>query len=205
MNPPIKDYAVSVRIRNNYLLKAMSEAGIDSVAELARRAGIAAPPIYDCLTLKRTPLVPSRARSKEAFMINRTVAKIAEVLNKHPLDLFPPQHHEKPLKTNKIEVEMDLQQMLFLYEPPRNPEELYLQKENEEILPVLLEEMLSPREKEVIESRFGINGAPQTLEEVGSKLGVSMARVRQIEARSLRKLRHVCRKKRLREALGRDE
>jgi len=52
---------------------------------------------------------------------------------------------------------------------------------------------LSPRERDVIERRFGLGGTgvPQTLEEVGRHFGVTKERVRQIEGRALDKLRHM--------------
>ncbi|MDQ4130229.1 MAG: RNA polymerase sigma factor [Actinomycetota bacterium] len=50
---------------------------------------------------------------------------------------------------------------------------------------------LSPRERLVIETRFGLSdGTPHTLEEVGSEVGVTRERIRQIEAKALAKLRH---------------
>lgn len=49
---------------------------------------------------------------------------------------------------------------------------------------------LNPREEEVLKLRYGFNGREETLEEVGSKLGVTRERVRQIEKTALRKLRH---------------
>ena len=50
---------------------------------------------------------------------------------------------------------------------------------------------LTPREERVIRMRFGIGtGADRTLEEVGEQYGVSRERIRQIEAKALRKLKH---------------
>jgi len=61
---------------------------------------------------------------------------------------------------------------------------------------------LSPRERQVIEYRFGINdGRPRTLEEVGQTFGVTRERIRQIEAKALRKLRHPTRSLTLRDYL----
>jgi RNA polymerase primary sigma factor len=58
---------------------------------------------------------------------------------------------------------------------------------------------LSEREKKVIQLRFGLtDGHPRTLEEVGREFGVTRERIRQIEAKALRKLRHPSRSKRLR-------
>ena len=63
-------------------------------------------------------------------------------------------------------------------------------------------ETLSPRERQVIEYRFGINDSrPRTLEEVGQTFGVTRERIRQIEAKALRKLRHPTRSLTLRDYL----
>ena len=58
---------------------------------------------------------------------------------------------------------------------------------------------LSQREERVIRLRFGIgDGCPRTLEEVGAIFNVTRERIRQIEAKALRKLRHPSRSKKLR-------
>lgn len=62
---------------------------------------------------------------------------------------------------------------------------------------------LSDREREVLEMRFGLNdGKDHTLEEVGKEFGVTRERIRQIEAKALRKLRHPSRSKSLRDYLS---
>lgn len=61
---------------------------------------------------------------------------------------------------------------------------------------------LTPRESKVLSLRFGLeDGHPRTLEEVGSQFGVTRERIRQIEAKALRKLRHPSRSKKLRDFL----
>lgn len=63
-------------------------------------------------------------------------------------------------------------------------------------------ETLNDREKRVLELRFGLrDGRTRTLEEVGKEFGVTRERIRQIEAKALRKLRHPSRSKRLRDYL----
>ena len=70
----------------------------------------------------------------------------------------------------------------------------------EEIKSVL--ETLQPREQQVLELRFGlIDGTSYTLEEVGKKFNVTRERIRQIEAKALRKLRHPSRAKKLKDFL----
>ena len=62
---------------------------------------------------------------------------------------------------------------------------------------------LTDREREVLEMRFGLNdGKDHTLEEVGRNFGVTRERIRQIEAKALRKLRHPSRSKALRDYLS---
>jgi RNA polymerase primary sigma factor len=61
---------------------------------------------------------------------------------------------------------------------------------------------LSDREKKVIQLRFGmVDGHPRTLEEVGSEFGVTRERIRQIESKTLSKLRHPSRSQKLRDYL----
>lgn len=72
-----------------------------------------------------------------------------------------------------------------------------LQKQLREVL-----ETLSDREKKVLILRFGLDdGRPRTLEEVGKEFSVTRERIRQIEAKALRKLRHPSRSKKLKDYL----
>ena len=74
----------------------------------------------------------------------------------------------------------------------------------EQILQVL--NTLTPREEKVLRLRYGIEkdneiGTPRTLEEVGKVFNVTRERIRQIEAKALRKLRHPSRSKKLKDFL----
>ncbi len=61
---------------------------------------------------------------------------------------------------------------------------------------------LTPRERKVLELRFGLeDGRSRTLQEVGREFRVTRERIRQIEAKALRKLRHPTRAKKLKDYL----
>ncbi len=75
-----------------------------------------------------------------------------------------------------------------------------LQLLREQIMEILND--LEDREREVLEMRFGLlDGEPHTLEEVGQRFNVTRERIRQIEAKALRKLRHPGRSRRLKDFL----
>ena len=68
----------------------------------------------------------------------------------------------------------------------------------EQLLRVL--DTLTPREEKVLRLRYGLDdGKPRTLEEVGKEFNVTRERIRQIEAKALRKLRHPSRSKKLKD------
>jgi RNA polymerase primary sigma factor len=71
---------------------------------------------------------------------------------------------------------------------------------HEQLMEVL--DTLTEREQKVLKLRFGLNdGRPRTLEEVGKEFNVTRERIRQIEAKALRKLRHPSRSKKLKDYL----
>lgn len=79
--------------------------------------------------------------------------------------------------------------------PPDSASMLMLKEQLESVL-----KTLTPREAKVLRLRFGlVDGHPRTLEEVGREFDVTRERIRQIEAKALRKLRHPSRSKKLRD------
>ncbi len=81
--------------------------------------------------------------------------------------------------------------------PPEVASHQLLKEQIEDVL-----SSLNPRERRVLQLRFGLeDGRSRTLEEVGVEFGVTRERIRQIEAKSLRKLRHPSRSKKLKDYL----
>ena len=82
--------------------------------------------------------------------------------------------------------------------PPQSAYQHLLAEKIEDVLSTL-----NPREARILRLRFGlVNGRSYTLEEVGQKFGLTRERIRQIEGKALRRLRHPRRSRELREYLG---
>ena len=82
--------------------------------------------------------------------------------------------------------------------PAQSTYQSLLAEKIEEILSTL-----SPREARILRLRFGlVNGRSYTLEEVGQKFGLTRERIRQIEGKALRRLRHPRRSRQLRDYLS---
>lgn len=73
--------------------------------------------------------------------------------------------------------------------PEKSPESSYLRTDLKENLCSVMEDSLSEREIEIVKKRFGFDGTPRTLEEIGSEIGLTRERIRQIEKQALRKLK----------------
>lgn len=83
-----------------------------------------------------------------------------------------------------------------------NPESVYIKESNGDVVNAVLD-TLSDREANILRLRFGIGGKKaMTLEEVGKEYGLTRERIRQIEAKALRKLRHPSRANILKECMA---
>lgn len=152
-------------------------------------------PVYELLNLKKSPFTVKHE-------YRDICSRLAAVLETEPDWLFPASlydakwptlardvDHERfvPLLTAKRENALAL---------PPNQEDGILQAELRRIILSTLE-TLTPREEKVIKMRFGIDGDEYRLTDVAKEFGVTIERMRQIEAKALRKLRHKSRAHRL--------
>ena len=126
-----------------------------------------------------------------ASKLNTTVEKVIEVqrISQDPISLESKMGHEEDSKIGD----------LIPDDNALSPQDVAMQNMLKEQLMSVLE-TLTPREQKVIRLRYGLDDAhPRTLEEVGREFSVTRERIRQIEAKALRKLRHPSKLKRLRD------
>ncbi len=138
--------------------------------------------------LERDPTVPELA--KEVDLPPDKVEEILRIASQDPLSLDSP-----------VGDEDDTSMADFIADQGAAPLDVAARKLLEQAVKDVLDD-LSEREAEVVRLRFGLDdGRPRTLEEVGREFGVTRERIRQIESKTLAKLRHPLRSDRLRDYL----
>lgn len=128
-----------------------------------------------------------------AKMMDITVERVREIMKiaQEPVSLETPIGEEEDSHLGDFIEDADAQA------PADAASFMVLKEQLEEVL-----ETLTPREKKVLRLRFGLDdGRARTLEEVGHFFQVTRERIRQIEAKALRKLRHPSRSKKLKDFL----
>ena len=125
--------------------------------------------------------------------LKRAASKVRQILqvSQEPMSL------ETPVGSEDNSVLVDFIADESMASPVEEANKELLREQMSDIL-----DSLSKREREVLALRFGLaDGETYTLEEVGQKFGVTRERIRQIEAKALRKLRHPTRSRKLRDYL----
>ena len=126
--------------------------------------------------------------------LHMEVSKVEEIMKiaQEPVSLETPVGEEEDSHLGDFLPDSDASQ------PPEEASHTLLHEQLEDVLATL-----TPREQQVLRMRFGLqDGKPHTLEEVGKEFDVTRERIRQIEAKALRKLRHPSRSKKLRDFLN---
>lgn len=129
-----------------------------------------------------------------ANALNMTVERVNEVLkiSQDPISLETPIGEEDDSHLGDFISDDDVD------EPSEAASFMLMREQLTEVLGTL-----TPREEKVLRLRFGLeDGRARTLEEVGKEFNVTRERIRQIEAKALRKLRHPSRSKKLKDCLG---
>lgn len=187
-----KDYRVNIKVRNNRLIEAIEESGGQLGGKWCKANNLNYTRVNDLIRLKASPLAANK------IDLSTTAAKLCEVLNKSPNELWSDDLIH-PLVQNDIAVKLsapELKQIVQYHE--NEPDKLFAISEMQDKVNDVVND-LDPREKEVIKMLFFDE---YTLEEVGERFDVTRERVRQIEARALRKLRHPKKSEELKSYLG---
>lgn len=185
------EYLVRLRLltHNLRLIQTRNEKGL-SQSQLALLTDLSVHTVSQIEQLKQVPTVEQ-------------AQEIADALGVEPEWLFPPEL--VALKDVRREALLTGEQIAKLQwiRPLSLPEldvSLLRQQLEQAAKDVLLS--LTPRERRVIQLRFGLdNGQSRSLEETGKEFGLTRERVRQIEAKALRKLRHPRLNRRLKDYL----
>lgn len=190
-----KDYRVTVRIRNNNILKLIEDKGLPQY-KVASEIGISYVTLIRYINMAESPLDVKNS-------IKESAQKICSYFGKS-LDEVWSLEQLTPIESNTRELEYSYHELTRL----ENVSDPILSLENDQLkenIDFTLDTKLRPVESKILKLRFGFEGDPLSLAQVGDMLGVSRERVRQIEAKALRKLRHPTRLNRVRVCLGEDE
>lgn len=188
-----KDLRIELRARNNALWHAIFDV-YPSVSAFCRLLKLNAGYVGGFLNITRNP------RCANGTRLTADAQRISDALFIDPDVLFPRNLYELGgLPTYVVEVDsMRVRALLSSprYALPPTQEVEIQQGEIKEQLRAALS-TLTARESEVLRRRFGLEGDEEKLEDIAQTMGVSHARVCQIEAKALRKLRHPSRSRQL--------
>jgi RNA polymerase sigma factor (sigma-70 family) len=192
------DYRVIAKIKNNRLWDAICRRWPDcqNQNDAARRLRISPQDLGRLLNMQAWPY------STQRNAWTPRGEKIARALRETCDYLFDRELYGRP--ATPVELLLDrpaLQASGLIALPPAAPDAELVEAEGQQALDKVLK-TLSPREEKVIRLRFGLDspdGAEQTYAQVGKAFGVGRERIRQIEHRALRRLRHPARSRPLRD------
>lgn len=185
------DLRMEIRIKNNKLYEAIVPV-FGSVREFCRRAGLNVGPVGNLINFKASPYSFNNIRGEDRHLVFRPLArKLAEICGYSCEELFPLELYSRV--TNNFIVRT-LSSNMAIEMADRGYAELgddSIERVTRELSVASVLKTLSPREEYILKKRWGIGGgSPETLDEVGEALGVTRERIRQIESKAIRKLKH---------------
>ena len=175
----------------------MRANGYSTAAELSRACGV------DQGSIGKMLLLQVAAFNKYGKPL-KTVSKVAKHLSVLPEDIFPVAHRNESLKESSFEAQVTREQMALLTSEVNNSPENVLEffdRQTRDVFGDMLSscDELKEREAQVLNLRMVES---KTYDQCGEVLGVSKERVRQIERKALRRLRHPDIKEGIIEAAG---
>lgn len=184
------EFRVKVTVRNNLLLSAIEEAGYKSQSDFARAIGVDPTVVNNLVAMRETPITSEGEFSGIAKLM-------MEALGACPTDLWTDQQLTMKLKKNSANMKVGANTLRLMLADPNDPALLETDVEDKKLFDEELKDMmadildsLTPREAKILKLRYGIGCEEHTLEEIGKMNHVGKERIRQIEAKALRKLRH---------------
>lgn len=188
---PVNEYRIKVTVRNNLILNAIEGAGYKSVSAFCDAVGLHKTGLTELIAMRKPPLNNNGEFSQIAKLLMEELCVL-------PTELWTAEQLTLKLKRNSAQRDvssegmraalgMHAEEMLELMKP-NDPDEAVFKDEMVNIIGEQLE-TLTRREAKVLRMRFGIGCEEHTLEEVGRALDVHKERVRQIEAKALRKMK----------------
>lgn len=174
------DYRVSVKVRNNNILAAAERMGL-SIPQLAEKAGIQYGFLNDLINMTTSPF---GRYGKVRWQVDALCITTGKSFD----ELFS-EAQCVALETNRSEAEMNAEQVFSLM---HGPEALASIEHDDGLLEAISGALgtLAPRERRVIELRYGMAGDEHSLQQVADMFEVTPERIRQIEMKAMRKLRH---------------
>lgn len=191
----MRDLRIAVRLYNNQLRERREERGF-SVPSFAEIADVEYGAYLALETLRASPLTSGRGpRGPRPIEWRQIALRIAEFWDVDVAVLWPDEILAVERSSSEIRVDAEEFRALIENRQSLAAFDLLANKElNHQLVEALA--VLNPREQRVIRGRFGIDGDTHaghlgmTLDDLSEELGICRARVRQIEAKALRKLRH---------------
>jgi RNA polymerase sigma factor (sigma-70 family) len=200
---PVNEYRIKVTVRNNLILNAIENAGYRSVSEFCRAVNLPKTALTELIAMRKPPLNQSGEFSEHAKALMEELCAL-------PTDLWTSEQLTLKLKRNTAQRDvssegmraalgMHAEEMLELMKPDA-PDEAVLKHEMVKLVEEQLES-LSPRQALILRMRYGIGCEEHTFDEIGEKFDLTRERIRQIEAKALRLLKHPKRSDTLRQLL----
>ena len=200
---PVNEYRIKVTVRNNLILNAIESAGYKSVSDFCRAASLPKTALTEIIAMRKPPINQNGEFSDNA-------KALMEELCVAPTDLWTTEQLTLKLKRNSAQRDVSSEGMraaLGMYSEellglmmPDAPDEAVLKHEMVSVVESQLAS-LSPRQALILRMRYGIGCEEHTFEEIGEKFDLTKERIRQIEAKALRLLKHPTRSDELRQLL----